>query len=161
LFMGGEFGQWREWNHADQLDWHLLNEPGHAGMLALTRDLNQIYASEPALHQGDAHPDGFRWLVVDDRDNSVFVYMRTGVGAPPLIIAVNMTPEPRADYRVGAPLSGHWTEILNTDATVYGGSGVGNFGGAATQPVFMHGEPQSLSLRLPPLAAIVLRFDHA
>ena len=161
LFMGGEFGQWREWNHADQLDWFLLNEPAHAGMLALTRDLNHLYASEPALHQGDAHPDGFRWLVVEDSQNSVFVYLRTGVGARPLMIAVNMTPEPRADYRVGVPLAGRWSEILNTDATIYGGSGVGNFGGASTQEVPMHGERQSLSLRLPPLAAIVLRFDHA
>ncbi len=159
LFMGDEFGQSREWNHDAQLDWPLLDDPGHAGLLALTRALNLHYRQEPALHQGDAHPDGFQWLVVDDAENSVFAFLRTAVASRPVAVAVNMTPTPRHGYRIGVPHAGYWTEILNTDAAVYGGSNLGNLGGAMTQPVPSHGRAQSLSLTLPPLAAVMLRLN--
>jgi 1,4-alpha-glucan branching enzyme len=159
LFMGDEFGQVREWNHDAQLDWALLNEAGHSGLLALTHDLNLLYRHEPALHRGDAGADGFRWLVVDDRDNSVFAYLRTDKRAPSIAIIVNMTPVARIDYRIGVPRAGAWREILNTDSDHYGGSNVGNFGGLWTEPIAAHGESQSLALTLPPLAAVILRFD--
>ena len=161
VFMGGEFGQRAEWNHDTQLDWALLQSDPHEGMLALMRDLNQLYRSEGAMHQRDARGDGFRWIVVDDRDNSVFAFARFGEGAArPLLVVVNMTPTPRTNYCLGAPLAGFWHEILNTDSAVYGGANMCNLGGAETRDVHAHGLPQSLELTLPPLAAIVLRHDH-
>ena len=161
LFMGGEFGQPSEWCHDSQLEWGLLEDERHEGLLALMRDLNTLYRSEGAMHQRDARGDGFRWIVVDDRDNSVFAFVRYGEKpARPVMVVVNMTPEPRVNYRVGAPLWGHWTEILNTDAAVYGGSNMGNLGGADTLGDWAHDCPQSLVLTLPPLAAIALRHDH-
>jgi 1,4-alpha-glucan branching enzyme len=159
LFMGCEFGQLREWNHDAQLDWNLVDDSRHAGLLALTRDLNLIYAREVSLHQGDAHPEGFRWLVGDDRQNSVFAFMRRGYEAEPIIVVVNLTSEPRANYRIGVPRAGYWREILNTDASAYGGSNVGNHGGLCTEFVPAHGEAQSIALTTPPLATIVLRFQ--
>ncbi len=161
LFMGAEFGQLREWNHDTQLDWPLLDDPAHAGLLALMRDLNRLYAGESALHLGDAHPEGFRWLVVDDRDNSVFAYMRTAMGAPPVIVVVNMTPEPHRGYRVGVGFAGVWREILNTDAAIYGGVNIGNEGRSASASIPWNGCAHSLCLTLPPLAAIVLRLCDA
>ncbi len=162
LFMGGEFGQQREWSHDRQLDWGELDNPEHAGLVALVRDLNRLYREEGALHRTDSRTEGFEWLIVDDRENSVFAYLRSGgAGARPLIVALNMTPEPRANYRIGAPQAGFWKEILNTDAAVYGGSNLGNLGGAQTQDAPAHGHGQSLDLVLPPLAGIVMRLDHA
>ena len=162
LFMGGEFGQPSEWSHDRQLDWELFDNADHADLVALVRDLNRLYRDEDALHGTDAAPDGFEWLVVDDRDNSVFVYLRRGrAGARPLIVAVNMTPDARPFYRIGAPYAGFWREVLNTDSALYGGGDVGNLGGAQTRDAASHGHPQSLELVLPPLAAIVLRLDHA
>ncbi len=157
LFMGGEFGQRREWNHDAQLDWPLLEEPGHAGILALTRALNLLYAAEPALHRGDARADGFEWLIAGDESNSVFAFMRAAPDAPPIAVIVNMTPAPRLGYRAGVPVEGYWTEILNTDAASFGGSNLGNFGGAMTNGEPAHGHGQSLTLTLPPLAALVLK----
>lgn len=162
LFMGAEFGQWREWSHDRQLDWELFEQAGHAGLVALVRDLNRIYREEPALHASDTRPYGFEWLVVDDRDNSVFAYIRRGGdGAAPLIVALNMTPEPRSFYRIGAPHAGFWKEALNTDAACYGGSNIGNLGGAQTRDAPVHGYAQSLELVVPPLGAVVMRLDHA
>ena len=161
LFMGDEFGQPGEWNHDAQLDWARLDDPGHAGILALTRALNQHYVAEPSLHAGDAHPDGFRWLVVDDTENSVFAFLRTAPDAPPVAAVLNLTPLPRTNYRIGVPRDGYWTEILNTDASIYGGSNLGNFGGAMAQRAPSHGHDQSLALTLPPLSAILLRASEA
>ncbi len=161
LFMGAEFGQWREWSHDRQLDWRLFDEPGHAGLVALVRDLNVVYRGEPALHAADSKPEGFEWLVVDDRDNSVFAYMRKSQGARPIVVALNMTPEPRPFYSIGVPHAGFWKEILNTDAACYGGANMGNLGGAQTRDAPAHGHAQSLELVLPPLSVIVLRLDHA
>ena len=162
LFMGGEIGQEREWNHDSQIDWGLLENPDHAGLQRLVRDLNRVYAAEPALHQLDADPSGFQWLVGDDSANSVFAFLRRGKGdAAPLLFAVNLTPVPRFDYRIGAPSAGAWREILNTDAEIYGGGNIGAGGRVHSEPVSAHGLPQSLNLVLPPLGAVLLTFEDS
>ena len=157
LFMGGELGQWSEWNHDGELDWSLLDQPDHAGLQRLVRDLNRLYTAEPALHRLDAKAEGFEWIVGDDATNSVFVFLRKAPGCAPLLCALNATPEPHYGYRVGVPQGGRWREVLNSDAAIYGG---GNFGAgghvdAARQDA--HGQPCSLELALPPLAMIVLK----
>ncbi|MGA0530375.1 1,4-alpha-glucan branching protein GlgB [Hansschlegelia sp. KR7-227] len=158
LFMGCEIAQAAEWNHDGQLDWAALDDPGHAGVQRMIRDLNRIYASEPALHRRDAEPSGFRWVIGDDRVNSVFAFLRIGEdGDAPVLVVANMTPVPRHGYRIGVPLGGHWTEIVNTDAGIYGGSNVGNGGGLAAGETESHGEAQSLDLTLPPLGLVALR----
>ncbi len=159
LFMGGELAQIEEWNHDSEVSWRLLDEPAHLGVLALVRDLNRLYREEPALHEGDCDPQGFAWLVGDDAAQSVFVYLRKAEGAADLLIALNMTPVTRSDYRIGLPDSGLWREVLNTDSHVYGGSDIGNLGLVATWPEPAHGQEQSLALTLPPLGAIILRRD--
>jgi 1,4-alpha-glucan branching enzyme len=160
LFMGGEIAQEREWNHDGEIDWFLLDNPDHAGMQRLVRDLNALYRREPALHRRDASGEGFRWVIGDDRANSVFAYLRQGAeGDPPVLVVCNMTPAPRHHYRIGVPRSGYWREIANTDSRFYGGSDMGNDGGAATTADPAHGEPQSLDLTLPPLATIMLRAE--
>ena len=160
LFMGCEFAQEREWNHDVSLDWHLLDVPAHRGIQALLRDLNVIYAKWPALHALDCDPAGFRWLVGDDSEQSVFAYLRREADAPgagQALVVCNFTPVPRYGYRVGVPVAGRWTEGLNSDARVYGGSGLGNFGGVQAEEQGLHGMPCSVLLTLPPLATIVLR----
>ncbi|HLG46837.1 MAG TPA: 1,4-alpha-glucan branching protein GlgB [Reyranella sp.] len=160
LFMGGEIAQEREWNHDGEVDWFLLDDPNHAGMQRLLRDLNALYRREPALHRRDASGEGFRWVIGDDRSNSVFAFLRLGAeGDPPVLVVCNMTPAPRHHYRVGVPRAGYWREIANTDSRFYGGSDMGNDGGAATTADPAHGEPQSLDLTLPPLATIMLRAE--
>ena len=157
LFMGDEIAQWSEWNNDTSLDWALLDAPAHKGIQTLTADLNRLYADEAALHATDADPAGFRWAVGDDTQNSVFAFIRQTVDErSQLLVVSNMTPVPRHDYRIRVPKSGTWHEVLNTDAGVYGGSGVGNGGGAATEPV-AHDGGVSLSLTIPPLATIILR----
>ena len=157
LFMGCEFAQDREWNHDAGLDWYLLDDPKHAGMQRLLRDLNEVYKAVPALHQGDCDPQGFRWVVVDDAANSVFAYLRQATdGSPPALVIVNFTPVPRHGYRVGAPRAGAWREMLNSDASEYGGSGIGNNGRIVAEPSGMHGFEASLALTLPPLSTLVL-----
>jgi 1,4-alpha-glucan branching enzyme len=159
LFMGDEFGQWREWDHDTSLDWHLLNGPSHQGLRRWVRDLNTLYRAEPALHELDCHPSGFAWVDCCDAAQSVISFLRKGRSTPTLILVVaNYTPVPRTNYRVGVPGAGHWEEVLNGDATLYGGSGQGNIGGVSTAPVYHHGQAQSLNLTLPPLALIVLRW---
>ena len=157
LFMGDEIAQWSEWNNDTSLNWALLDVPAHKGIQTLTADLNRLYAGEPALHATDADPAGFRWAVGDDMQNSVFAFIRqTADEQSQLLVVSNMTPVPRHDYRIRVPKSGTWHEVLNTDAGLYGGSGVGNGGGAATGPV-AHDGGVSLSLTIPPLATIILR----
>jgi 1,4-alpha-glucan branching enzyme len=156
LFMGQEFGQEREWNSDGELDWYLLEQGRHRGVQMLVGDLNRLYRSLPALHARDCEPDGFRWLVVDDAAQSVFAWMRLAPGAGPVVCVVNFTPVPRPDYRIGLPRAGRWVEVLNTDATVYGGSGLGNGGSVTAEAVGMHGQPASAALLLPPLAAVWL-----
>jgi 1,4-alpha-glucan branching enzyme len=158
LFMGSEFGQGREWNHDGELDWWLEGRRENAGVQRLVRDLNTLYRGEPALHARDHEPEGFRWLIGDDRDNSVFAYLRRGYESdPPVLVVCNFTPVPRPGYRIGAPCPGLWSEVMNTDADIYGGSNMGNAGALQTEPVASHGEAQSLVVTLPPLGTVILR----
>jgi 1,4-alpha-glucan branching enzyme len=161
LFMGGEIAQEHEWSHDGELDWAGREDPMRAGVQRLVRELNRVYASEPALHQRDAVYTGFRWVVGDDRHNSVFAFLRLGnEGATPVLVVSNMTPVPRSGYGVGVPRPGRWKELLNTDSAFYGGSDMGNGGAVETVPVQRHGEAQSLELTLPPLATVYLRLDN-
>jgi len=158
LFMGGEFGQWREWNHDASLDWHLLEEPRHAMLLRWVRDLNTAYRGVPALHALDTSPAGFAWVDCNDAEQSALVYLRrAGGGTDVVIVACNFTPVPRRNYRIGVPGAGRWEEILNSDATLYGGSGQGNLGGAVAAPVPWHGRLRSINVSLPPLAMVAFR----
>ena len=155
LFMGGEFGQRREWNHDRSLDWHLLEDPRHRGMLQLLRDLNCLYRQTPALHEGDADPAGFRWLQADSSQLSVYAWFRFGEDSALLSIS-NLTPECHPYYRVGVPLPGGYRECLNSDAKEYGGSGQGNGGDLGSQDIPWDGQPHSVLLCLPPLATVYL-----
>ena len=153
LFMGGEFGQWREWVHDGTLDWDLLGYPLHAGLQRWVQDLNRLYRSEPALHEMDCDPAGFEWIDCDDADSSTVTLIRKGKSSSTIILVVcNFTPVPRYSYRLGSPRSGSWQEILNSDAGEYGGSNMGNLGGVETVPVPLHGRPYSLTITLPPLS---------
>jgi len=157
--MGGEIAQEREWNHDASLSWGLLDSPSHSGVQRLVRDLNRIYAAEPALHGTDSDPSGFQWAVVDDSANSVFAMLRTASGGGSIILIVsNMTPVPRAGYRIGVPKAGRWHEVLNTDAEMYGGSNMGNEGSLHTEDVPSHGHPTSLTVVLPPLSTLFFRW---
>jgi 1,4-alpha-glucan branching enzyme len=161
LFMGAELGQRSEWAHESQLEWELLDHEAHRGISRLVGDLNRIYREEPSLHELDCEPDGFDWAVPNDSANSVIAFFRRGMSGTALV-AHNMTPVPRHGYRIGVPQAGLWTEIMNTDAEIYGGSGQGNLGGVATGPLPVphHGQPHSIDLTLPPLATVVLKLDR-
>ena len=162
LFMGQEFGQTSEWNSNDSLPWWLLDHWPHQGLQALVRDLNHLYRSTPALHARDCEAEGFRWIVVDDENQSVYAFLRTGAETDrPVAIVCNFTPEVRYGYRIGLPSSGRWREALNTDSAVYGGSNVGNMGAVFAEPQPAHGLIASASLTLPPLATLFLEFDPA
>jgi len=158
LFMGGEFGQWNEWYHESSLDWHLLQHPAHAGIARWVADLNRLYRAEPALHQLDSEAAGFEWIDANDSEQSVLTFLRKGAaGADPILVACNLTPVVRLDYRVGVPHAGRWQEVLNSDAREYGGSGQGNMGGLIAEPIPAHGRPASLNLRLPPLGVVFFK----
>jgi 1,4-alpha-glucan branching enzyme len=161
LFMGGEFGQWREWHHDGALDWHLTQEADHAGLQRWVADLNRLYRTEPALHQRDFSPEGFEWIDANDNDNSVLTFLRRPAEGPPLLVACNFTPVVRYGYRVGVPLAGTWCEVLNGDAQAYGGSGVGNMGRVSSEPVPWHGRANSATLTLPPLATVIFAPEAA
>jgi len=157
LFMGCEFGQEEEWNVDAPFPWPADDDGRRRGTMQLVRDLNRLYRSHPGLHRLDHSPEGFGWVIADDQPNAVFAFTRSaGDGRPPLLVIANMTPVPRHDYRVGVAASGFWTERLNSDADIYGGSGLGNGGQAMAEPIPSHGQAQSLSLTLPPLALLVL-----
>ncbi|HET6396631.1 MAG TPA: 1,4-alpha-glucan branching protein GlgB, partial [Pseudoxanthomonas sp.] len=159
LFMGGEFGAWTEWDHDGALEWATAAQGEHAGLMRLVGDLNRGMRAHPALHRGDHVPAGFDWSVADDHGNSVLAFVRHDPAgeAPPVLVVCNFTPLPRHDYRVGVPRAGRWAEVLNTDSAWYGGGDLGNFGGVETEPVPLHGHPQSLRLTLPPLATLWLQ----
>jgi len=157
IFMGGEFGQWREWNHDASLDWSLLDAEPNAGLLRWVEDLNKAYRDVPALHELDLSPEGFEWIDCCDTENSIIVLMRKAKSDPPVIVALNFTPIPRYNYQVGVPTGGHWFEVLNSDAVIYGGSGQGNMGGIDAAPIPLHGRKWSVNLTLPPLGAVFLR----
>jgi 1,4-alpha-glucan branching enzyme len=157
LFMGGELAQEREWNHAESLDWHLLEQAGHAGVQALVRDLNRIYRSEPALYEVDFEPAGFFWLEPNDADANIVAFARLPAGAGrPVVCVCNLSPVPRESYRLGLPRPGRWRELLNTDSTFYGGSDVGNLGGIVADGPAWHDQPQSAEVTLPPLGVVWL-----
>jgi 1,4-alpha-glucan branching enzyme len=152
LFMGDEFGQVKEWQHDESLEWHVLEYPSHAGVQRWVADLNRSYRAEPALHDLDADPAGFEWIDANDSPQSVLTFLRKGRSPQDMVaVAANFTPVPREDYRVGVPRGGFWREILNSDGREYWGSGVGNLGGVEAASVPAHGRPWSLRLRLPPL----------
>jgi 1,4-alpha-glucan branching enzyme len=157
LFMGCEFGQWREWNHDTELDWHFLNYADHKGVHTLVGDLNRLYRAEKALHEQDCQPQGFQWVIGDDAGNSVYAYLRWSKDGEPLLVVANLTPVPRQGYRVGVPFSGKWAELLNTDAGIYAGSNMGNGGAVMAEEIKSHGQSVSLSLNLPPLAVVVFK----
>ncbi|HEY8634226.1 MAG TPA: 1,4-alpha-glucan branching protein GlgB [Candidatus Dormibacteraeota bacterium] len=158
LFMGSEFGQWDEWDVESSLDWHLLNHLPHAGLSHWVGDLNRILREENALHELDFDPAGFSWIDASDNEQSVVSLLRRGVAPDDVVMAAfNFTPVPRHDYQIGAPVPGHWRELLNSDAPMYGGSGQGNLGGVDSRPVGRHGHLHSLTLTLPPLGAIFLK----
>jgi 1,4-alpha-glucan branching enzyme len=162
MFMGAEFGQWREWDHDRSLDWHLLEDPMHAGLQRWVRDLNTAYRGAPALYQRDDSPDGFEWIDCNDHQRSLVSFVRRAADpADALLFVCNFTPVPRMNYRVGAPAPGHWEEVLNSDAPLYGGSGMGNFGGVEAAPLPMHGRPWSLTITVPPLSVVVFRSPRA
>ncbi|HEY2444111.1 MAG TPA: 1,4-alpha-glucan branching protein GlgB [Rhizomicrobium sp.] len=157
LFMGGEIGQPNEWNHDGAIPWRLLDNRLHAGLQKLVADLNRLYRSESSLHARDSEADGFEWIVGDDARNSVFVWLRRGNSGECSIVALNMTPVGRDNYRIGLPEPGRYREVLNTDAEVYGGANRGNLGGVIALDEPSHGRPFSARLYLPPLSAIVLK----
>lgn len=160
LFMGSEFGQTGEWNHDTELAWSELEEPTHDGVARLVRDLNGLLRTERVLFAADSSPAGFRWVIGDDREGSVYAWLRLDPGASgAILVACNFTPVPRYNYRIGVPAPGRWREILNSDAAPYGGSGIGNEGGATAVGEPSHGLPASVVLTLPPLAAVLLRSE--
>jgi 1,4-alpha-glucan branching enzyme len=159
LFMGQEFAQSSEWDFSTSLDWHLLEYPAHRGVQALVRDLNRLHRTAPALHARDCEPDGFRWITADDRDNSVFAWVRFAPDAPPVAVVCNFTPVPRAGYRIGLPHAGRWREVLNTDSAAYGGGGLGNQGAIRAEAVPLHGFPASAEILAPPLATVYFEWQ--
>ncbi len=156
LFMGGEFGQKREWQHDESLEWHVLQYPLHAGVQHWMRDLNHLYRETPALFELDFSIEGFEWIDCNDWQNSTIAFLRKGRSGEPVLVVCNFTPVPRDNYLLGVPRGGRWRERLNSDAREYGGSGIGNFGAIDSAPLPAHGKFHSLSLRLPPLAVLVL-----
>ncbi|MCU1430408.1 MAG: 1,4-alpha-glucan branching enzyme [Actinomycetia bacterium] len=156
LFMGGEIGQWREWDHESSLEWHLLDDDAHAGVARLVGDLNRLLIAQPALHERDTDPHGFGWAVADDADHSTLAFLRYANDGSPLLWVGNFTPMPQYNFRTPVPQGGHWVEACNTDAASYGGSGVGNLGEVEALPVPVGEHYWSLTLTLPPLGAILL-----
>jgi 1,4-alpha-glucan branching enzyme len=156
LFMGGEFGQKREWQHEEALEWQVLQYPLHAGVQNWIRDLNRLYRATPALYQLDFAAEGFEWIDHSDAQSSVIAFLRKDRAAGCVLVICNFTPVARPNYRLGVPRGGRWREALNSDATHYGGSGQGNFGGVEAAPLPSHGQFHSLTLTLPPLSALFL-----
>ncbi|MCA9660625.1 MAG: alpha amylase C-terminal domain-containing protein, partial [Myxococcales bacterium] len=159
VFMGGEFGQEREWNHDSSLDWHLLRDPDHRGVRSFVAALGRLYADEPALHQLDHDPAGFRWIDADDAERSIATFLRLparGGSAPPILVILNFTPVPRPQLQVGAPVAGAWEVALQSDLREYGGDGVG-LGAIEAAAAPWQGMPASLRVDVPPLAALFLR----
>jgi 1,4-alpha-glucan branching enzyme len=162
LFMGGEFGQWREWVHEESLEWHLLQYLPHSGLQQWVSDLNRLYRNQPALYQFDFEQAGFEWIDCNDVEHSVVSLIRKARSTNDIVLAVcNFTPMTHFNYRVGVPQSGFWSELLNSDAREYGGSGQGNLGGVEAAPIPLHGRPYSLTFTLPPLATVFFKRKEA
>jgi 1,4-alpha-glucan branching enzyme len=159
LFMGSEFGQGGEWSDARSLDWWLLDDPGHRGVSRLISDLNRLYRETDALWSLDSVPAGFRWIDANDAAGNAYSFLRFGADGSALACIANFASVPHEGYRLGLPFAGRWDEVLNTDADVYFGSGVGNFGAVEAVPESWHGQPASTQLRIPPLGAVWLRYS--
>ncbi|MEK7859706.1 MAG: 1,4-alpha-glucan branching protein GlgB [Elusimicrobiota bacterium] len=161
IFQGCEFAQRDEWNHDKSLDWHLLQFGPHEGVRAFVERCNRLYRSEPALHEGDVDPSGFEWVDSNDADNSCMSFLRKAKRSDELVLVVcNFTPVPRDNYRVGVPRGGWWSEILNSDAKEYGGSGLGNLGGKNATATPFHGRSHSLEIGLPPLSVVFFKSER-
>ncbi|MGH7490923.1 MAG: 1,4-alpha-glucan branching protein GlgB [bacterium] len=158
LFMGSEIGQWWEWNHADSLQWHLLEHDLHQKLLEYVKDLNHLYRSEPALYEVDYSWEGFQWIDFSDAQSSLISFLRYGKAREEVIVcACNFTPQPRLGYRLGVPMPGFYQELLNSDSAHYGGSNIGNAGGIHTEEITQHNQPYSIAIEFPPLAVIVFK----
>jgi 1,4-alpha-glucan branching enzyme len=156
--MGGEFGQWNEWNSAVSLDWHLTEQHFHKGVQNWMKDLNHLYKDEPAMHEQDCVGAGFEWNDCSDYEQSIISFFRFAKDREDMVLVVcNFTPVVRHNYMVGVPKGGFWKEVLNSDSVTYGGSGVGNYGGLDAWEHTVHGKPYALPLTLPPLAVLVLK----
>lgn len=159
-FMGSEIGQWSEWSETRSLDWHLMDMNTHSSLNQFVKDINALYKKEPALYEVDFSPEGFQWIDANDAENSNFIYIRYAKDRSNFVVVLlNFTPVPRLGYRVGVPEKGYYSEILNSDAEVYGGSNIGNLGGMNTEDVEAHGFEQSLDLSLPPLSIVVMKYQ--
>jgi 1,4-alpha-glucan branching enzyme len=160
LFMGCEFGQWKEWAHDGSLDWPLLDQEAHAALRLLVGDLNALYRREPALYACEYRAKSFEWLDHHDAEKNILCFLRKGqTGAEQIAVVCNFSPVARDSYRVGVPTRGFWKELLNTDAVQYGGSGHGNFGGADTVPIPLHGRRYSLTIDIPPLSVLFFKWS--
>lgn len=158
LFMGGEFATWMAWQNDESLPWHLLQSQDHQGVMRWVRDLNHLYRDERSLHELDFSNEGFEWIDAHDTDASVISFLRKpSSGDEAVLVVCNGTPVTRRGYRLGAPRGGPWREMLNSDARIYGGSGVGNMGRVEAAPVGAHGRYYSLVLDLPPLSALFFK----
>jgi len=158
LFMGSEIGQWWEWNHADSLQWHLLDQELHRKLQEYAKDLNHLYRSEPALYEVDYSWEGFQWIDFSDAQSSLISFMRYGKKRDEVVIfACNFTPTPRPSYRLGVPMPGFYQELLNSDSEHYGGSNLGNAGGVHAEEILHHNQPYSIVIEFPPLAVVVLK----
>jgi 1,4-alpha-glucan branching enzyme len=157
--MGGEFGQWSEWSHDASLDWHLLRDASHAGVLSWLADLNRVYRDEPALHELDTDPAGFRWVRIDDAERGTLSYLRQSRDGQTVLCVMNLTPVPRHDHVVGVPVGGRWLELLNSDAEAYGGSGLGNLGVVTAGDASWRDFPHHLAITVPPLSCVLLKPD--
>jgi 1,4-alpha-glucan branching enzyme len=157
LFMGGEFGQWSEWVHDSQLDWHLTQYPRHYGMQRWIETLNRQHSAEPALHELDCDTAGFEWIDGSDADRSVICFLRKSRAGETILVVCNFTPETHSSYLVGVPWGGYWREVANSDAKEYGGSGQGNLGGVEATDLPRHERQFSLSLTLPPLSTLFFK----
>ncbi|MBN1224733.1 MAG: alpha amylase C-terminal domain-containing protein, partial [Candidatus Aminicenantes bacterium] len=161
LFMGGEFGQWAEWDHDQSLDWQLLEYPLHQGLRQWVKDLNALYVAEPSLHELDFKQEGFEWIDFSDWEKSIISFVRKGrQSSDSILIICNFTPVLRTGYKIGVPSPGYWREVLNSDGKEYGGGGHGNLGRVKTSPDSAHEKSHSVSLTLPPLSLIIMRKEQ-
>ena len=158
LFMGGEIGQWREWDHDGSLDWELLDHPEHRRLQACVRELCRLYTDLPPLHEVDFHYTGFEWIDFADSESSVISFLRKSPATgDAVVVAGNFTPVPRPAYRVGVPQGGRYLEVFNSDSEAFGGSNLGNLGGVAAREIPCQNRPWSVELCLPPLAVLYLK----
>ena len=156
--MGQEFAQRSEWNHDDSLEWQLLEYPGHEQLQRWFKELNYFYKTEPALYENDFDANGFEWVDCIDWERGIISFIRKSKSdTPPVLVVCNFTPMSMTNYKVGISMGGFWQEVLNSDAKEYGGSGCGNLGGMEASPLPSHGKNYSLSLTVPPLAALFFK----